>query len=324
MEANKISSTDRAKYFDSGELPYIFLRKSLPTPHRKISSLVKKYSLEIVRRLNQGNLAKVCYAQSCVKEILLPGMIACLHNRKFVEAEHRRPFTLNIRDYDEGWSSENLIVNGVTDHTFKIKSCDCRLLTIEDKSIGEALTELAIAQVRTEMMTELHVMLSYFDFISTVYYGILQNGCEWIFVRCISRNGKQFWNHICAPATIEEGRVKESGCLAVSTLITHVLSVCDQIVEDFKLSQIELVTTTTLKAEEYELDPEKDERSDDDPEVNDRKQQSSSQGGSSQNHSRSFEHANKSNRRKMILPLTQQNVLKLPVSRRYVFNARWN
>jgi hypothetical protein len=55
---------------------------------------------------------------------------------------------------------EKVTVNGITGHTLKLKNSDSRLLTIEDKSICLSLNDSAIAQARSEMMSELEELQS--------------------------------------------------------------------------------------------------------------------------------------------------------------------
>jgi hypothetical protein len=324
LDASKISITDAKKYFHCGQLPFHCVRDLLPPPKEKISKLVRDYADLMRRQHAAGNIAEVAYVQSYVRSTLLPGLIKCLRNRKFVEAEHERGFTVRLESPD----MSSVIVDGITDHTIKFREGDGRFLTIEDKAICLKLSESDIAQARAEMMTELEEMFNSFDYIPHEFYGLLQNGSDWIFIKCTSKDGRQCWSHVKAPPIFTPSKVNPKGCLAVSRFLTEVLSVCDKIVDEMR-HPIKLVTEMKLlsvQEENDQDDPDDKEDESDDPEPEGKedpepkKKEDPNQIPSSRDKhagqegaKKSFEHSH-SNKENIILPLTKQNVQKLPTS----------
>jgi hypothetical protein len=331
LDASKISVTDAKKYFHCGQLPYDCVCDLLPPPKEQISKLVRDYADQMRRQHAAGNIADVAHVQSYVRSTLLPGLIKCLQNRNFVEAEHERGFTVKVGSPD----MSSVVVDGITDHTIKFREGDGRFLTIEDKAICLKLSESAIAQARAEMMTELDEMSNSFDYIPHEFYGLLQNGRDWIFIKCTSKDGRQCWSHVKAPPIFTPTKLNRKGCLAVSRFLTEVLSVCDKIVDEMR-HPIKLVTEMKLLSvqedddqedpddkedESDEGDPEPEGKEDPEPKKKEDSNQKPSsrdkhagQGGSK----KSFEHSH-ANKENIILTLTKQNVQKLPTSSRLRF-----
>jgi hypothetical protein len=234
LEGSKISVRDARKYFHCGEQPYECIRRSIPTPSQKlqnkISLLVQNYSQKMLQQLTEGLIGEVAYVQSYVRETLLPGLVQCLRHRKSVVEEYERSYRVTFECQSDE-VSEKVTVNGKTGHTLKLKNSDFRLLTIEDKSICLPLNESAIAQARSEMMSELEELYGCIQLKPPEFYGILQNGCDWIFIKCLTTSEREFWSHVKAPPTFVEGKLNLDGVSAVTTLLVEVLSVCDRIAD---------------------------------------------------------------------------------------------
>jgi hypothetical protein len=192
-------------------------------------------------KLSRGEVDEKEFVQPEISNNFWKNTRDCLHYNNSVELVNERPYDIVVED-DEDRNE----VNGITDHTIKIKSCDFHVLTIEDKRIDLVMGPAELGQAKTQMMGELKDMDDSMNYVPEEYCGILQNGVSWMFLFRKLQLGKFMWNYVVAPDTFVDGVIQEDSCRIVTKLVEHVYCVADRIVGDILHPKKRAVLTTSL------------------------------------------------------------------------------
>lgn len=194
-------------------------------------------------RLTRDERDEKKYVQKEIKDVFWLNTRAVLYCNAAVELCNERMFTVVMEDEDD-----RSIINGLTDHTIKMRTCDFHVLTIEDKSLGLAMNKSDVGQAKCEMMEELREMDVYLQYVPVEYCGILQNGVSWVFLFHKVSHGKVMWNYVVAPDTFADGVVNVDSCRIVARFLEHVYCVADDIVTNISTPRRAVVATSLLDA----------------------------------------------------------------------------
>jgi hypothetical protein len=119
---------------------------------------------------------------------------SCMENGNQIGLINKRPYNVSI--------NETLEVRGSTDHVMALTGGDFCPLTIEDKFVAAEFKPQGIAQVKTQMMAEIQLMKERESpYNPKKYFGILQDGFEWVFLYCFCRGDGSVWNRFHTPTT---------------------------------------------------------------------------------------------------------------------------
>ena len=275
VTASNISANDVKQYFNCGQKRFEMVVGSLLSYNDEnkakliVDAVVALSSC--MQKIPQASWSS-CedHVHKYVHEIFLPVVLGCLDNARLVESERERKFELKAVD-DEG---EVLPVNGVTDHCAKIINTDCRVFTVEDKTILKKLSNNYIAQTRSEMMVEVRDMFEFFAYRPQRYCGILHNCSQWLFVEREVVDNYEHWSYVILPPifTTAVTDIDMDKCGLVAKFLEHVLKVADSIIEDISNNKFCSTGPALPSIPEYDNgddngDDEDDDDDDDDDEA---------------------------------------------------------
>jgi hypothetical protein len=248
-------SANATRHFKCGEM-----RHEVMTP--RLSSLNGDTTLETLKNIvrafsdammsvptGQISNSEKPIVQKYMRNIFLPALVGFCRNSHMIEIENERKFQINVED-----ETSAVTVNGVTDHTLKIRSTDCRVVTIEDKRICLKLSKGCVAQARSEMMIEVDEMFEYFSYEPAQYCGVLQNGCDWIFLFRTATQSHPQWNYVQIPPTFSDNVADDDNCGIVARYLENALVVADRIVDDITNMDKLIVATSLLRVDDEEDD----------------------------------------------------------------------
>jgi hypothetical protein len=272
VKASNISVTDVDKYFRCGQKRFESVVGSRLSYNDKdkskiIVDAVVALSL-YMQKIPQASWSncEVSFVQPYVHTTFLRDVVGCLDNAHLVVRERERVFQLEAMD-----KHEVLPVNGATDHCAKIVDSDCRVFTIEDKTVCKELSRPCIAQTRSEMMVEVRDMFEFFTYRPQRYCGILHNCSEWLFVEREVVGNDEHWSYVKLPPifTSAISPINEDNCKLVAKFLEHVLKVADSIIEDICNNRFVSTGPALDSIPEYENDDNDDHDHDDDGHVDD-------------------------------------------------------
>lgn len=236
VNASKISTTDCNE--NGLDVVRTTLERNTPTLHSyndtsvsdRIFNMILKYSELMTSQRSEGNVGEEAYVQPVVTKDLWPEMKKCLRHKEHVQ-------WISERSFHSVSLSDNLIVNGITDHVIFLQNSDFCALTIEDKAVGADFPSCAFTQVRSQMTAEIRKMFTAeIPYIPKKYVGILQNGFDWVFVYCIHRGAEYFWSRVHTPTTdlskCDDEEVYRNNCRTTAQYIEDALFIAERIVDD--------------------------------------------------------------------------------------------
>mmetsp|Transcript_27612 Transcript_27612/g.46695 ORF Transcript_27612/g.46695 Transcript_27612/m.46695 type:complete len:383 (-) Transcript_27612:463-1611(-) len=237
-KASSISSVDGRRYFGCGQVPFDARADLLMSyKNEEITKHIKNAVIELCRHMlsipsKRWNTCEVDIVQPYMSQHFLPSLLNCLDNSSEAELEREMLYTLKVEDNDE----EEVTVNGRIDHTIKLIDCDCRVLTVEDKTICKPLGGSHIAQAKSEMMYVVKEMWDFYGYIPPRYCGVLHNGCDWYIIQRVVKGNTVIWNYVKLPPTFtsRDNSISEKNCMLVSRYLEHVLKVSDGILETLR------------------------------------------------------------------------------------------
>jgi hypothetical protein len=244
--ASRISADVRRRHFRCTKVDLIVELERLSSYlDENISSRIYfeilRYSGVMRDKLSRGEVDEKEFVQPEISNNFWKNTRDCLHYNNSVELVNERSYDIVVED-DEDRNE----VNGITDHTIKISSCDFHVLTIEDKRIDLVMGPAELGQAKTQLIGELKDMDDSMNYVPEEYCGILQNGVSWIFLFRKLQLGKFMWNYVVAPDTFVDGVIQEDSCRIVTKLVEHVYCVADRIVGDILHPKKRAVLTTSL------------------------------------------------------------------------------
>jgi hypothetical protein len=269
-KASSISSMDGRRYFKCGQIP-LDVTVDLLTSYKNevVTKRIKNAVSELSQHMQRippkrWKNCEVAIVQQYMHEHFLPSLLNCLDNASHAELEREMIYSLKVGDNDE----EEVTVNGRIDHTVKMIDYDCRVITVEDKTICSPLTPTHIAQAKSEMMYVVKEMWDFYGYIPPRYCGVLHNGCDWYIIERVVDGNTVQWNYVKLPPTFtsHDSSISEENCMLVSRYLEHVLKVGDGILGTLRDKKfVAAMSGLALSSDDSDNgEDEEDEEDDDD------------------------------------------------------------
>jgi hypothetical protein len=256
--ASRMSSEARNRHFKclKVDLNRVMLRLSsydLPAKTETFFKEVVRYSGVMCTHLLNGRKDEKIIVQPEIRTNFWENTRLCLNCNNLVELVDERAYSITVED-----EADKTEINGKTDHTIKIKSCDFGALTLEDKAVGLTMNDHEIGQAVTEVVKEVSAMDKTLQYVPLEYCGILQNGIIWIFIFRKVNLGSILWQYVEAPPTSVNGEVVEDNCRVVARLLEHAYCVVEQIVHEITGDPtLPAISLLNLKAGDRDDDDDK-------------------------------------------------------------------
>jgi hypothetical protein len=187
-------------------------------------------------------------------------LLSCKTNVK-----DERRYTLRLEN-----TESITIIDGFSDHTIKIASCDAHVLAVEDKAVDESFTNESKAQIQSHMIYELSELKKLDNYSPDEYCGILQNGVSWlVFIRRrkVSSN-KYLWNYVELPSIIENNHISVENCRLLTRYLEHCLFVAEKISSDIIYPRNRIGVTSLPSIQEHSSDDNNNDNNEEDNEDN--------------------------------------------------------
>jgi len=333
-DASKISKKDYEEYFRTYliELNTKWMELKGYKDQTKSNILlaeVIRYSDVMMENYKNNRIDEKAYVQSEIKGTFWNN-IKPVFNNNTVTLENEREFALVIEN-----NRRRCNYHGKTDHVVKLSTSEIRAMTIEDKFVGKVYENRDYAQARAEMESEIRDMFQGFNYVPVEFCGILQNGCDWIFLFHTMCEGRALWQRVQSPPTFNKDThvIDEGACAMVAQFLEHACFVADNIILEMtgNVRRIHVPSITSIPEKE-----EEEEEDDDDDDVNyddvnnltsDFRKLSTVPSNTTQSNAKNSKPVTKGNSNKtsgkkkafgenkhLILQLTKENVAKQPYS----------
>jgi hypothetical protein len=234
VKASEISAKDVQKYFRCGQRRHQSF-SCLSYDNEAKTAVILDAVVALSREMQlipheKWVNCEIPLVQPYVHNTFLPVIVGCLDNAELVELERERKFELKAMNDEDGV----LPVNGATDHCAKIVRSDCRVFTVEDKTVCKTISLKYIAQTRSEMMVEVRDMFDFFNYVPQRYCGIIHNCSQWLFIEREVIGNDAHWSYVRLPPifTSPDSEIDMLNCGLVATFLEHVLKVADSIIVD--------------------------------------------------------------------------------------------
>ena len=347
--ASNIPSEVGKRYFMCGQLPSDTAEARLTSyENEEITQRIKNAVFELSQHM-RSTPSDTCKWKKCEVDIVqkymhqqfLPSLLNCLDNTSHAVLECEMEYSLKVEEnYDE-----EVTVDGRIDHTVKMIDYDCRVITVEDKTICKPLKRNHIAQTKAAMMFVVQEIWNYYGYNPPRYCGVLHNGCDWHIIERVTDGYTVRWNYVKLPPTFtsHDSSISEENCMLVSRYLEHVLKVGDGIIGQLRdKTFVAMMSRLDCNSDDKDSGEDKEDEEDDDdhygdnediqPEVEKIHQQNltgrymtRSGGGSSIGrkkvirrddniYHKAITSVSRDDQENIYLPLTQANVATIPTS----------
>lgn len=211
VEASKISSNDRQRFFKVHRIPF----ETAAAEFKKIDSQLCRVALRDVVNAyisfmnDSEDDDEKRVVQPRIKEWFWPKVCEALNSNGMLQEFLRLIDMVHERSYAYNEENEDAILAlvGIMDHALQVKDSEFCCLTLEDKSIRRTMlsgptakpcTEpvaQAFSQIRSEVAT---IKSGIPDYVPQEYVGLLQNGIDWIGVFQKLVNGITYYTYTVA------------------------------------------------------------------------------------------------------------------------------
>lgn len=239
-QASEIHSEVQKKFFKCSPVSFPYAMKqfkrfeetgeTLEAKRKLLLDAVEKF-MGIMRNMYiNGEVDEVKFVQPEIRGGFWSGIKPLLRHSYILENE--KPYDFEVEDPDMA-----VTVEGKVDHALQMVDFGFASMTIEDKSLGLIpVGKKAVAQVMSEIMSEVNLMCDAIHFVPAEYVGLLQNGPLWMCIFRKIHGGKILWTYTQAPAAFEvekEGDkrsatgISKKNCKDIAAMLEHALCNAD-------------------------------------------------------------------------------------------------